>query len=582
MDTIPTESAQTLRQRAEDKLKTDGGVTLKALSPGETERLLHELLVHQVELEIQNEELRRTQQDLEASRTRYFELYDLAPIGYLTLSKQGVIQKANFAAAALLGPTRTSLLNKPLTQFVFSEDQDVYYLQRKKALETKAVHIWEMRMVKDDGSPFWAHLQATPAHDGECWIILTDVTERKHAEETIRHYELLANHSRDIVLYLNREDGRILEANAAATAVYGYDHDELLKLTVNDLRIDSTWHIIAAQIAESGPHGVLFETIHRRKDNSTFPVEVSYLGTTINGTRTLIGMIRDITERKQAEVALKRANEELEKRVSERTRELIAALQNVEKESSRRIQAVEALREKEQLLIQQSRQAAMGEMIGNIAHQWRQPLNTLGLIIQTLRAFHGTPDFTKALLDESVTKAMEIIQHMSKTIDDFRNYFKPEKEKADFNVYEAVASTVSLLEGSLQNPKITVEIITKDNPVIHGYQNEFAQVVINIVVNARDAITEKGIADPKVIITIGSEDGSAVVTVSDNAGGVPEEIMDKLFDPYFTTKGPDRGTGVGLFMSKAIIEKNMGGRLSVRNTGSGAEFRIELVKGIQR
>lgn len=244
-------------------------------------------------------------------------------------------------------------------------------------------------------------------------------------------------------------------------------------------------------------------------------------------------------------------------------------------------QDLEALREKEQMLLQQSRQAAMGEMIGNIAHQWRQPLNTLGLIIQSLRAFHGTPDFTKAFLDESVTKSMEIIQHMSKTIDDFRNYFRPEKEKADFNVCEAVASTVSLLEGSLQNPKISLEIITKDNPVVHGYQNEFAQVIINIVVNARDAIIEKEIADPQIIITIGSEDGSAVVTISDNAGGVPEEIMGKLFEPYFTTKGPDRGTGVGLFMSKAIIEKNMGGRISARNSGSGAEFRIEMVKGIQ-
>ncbi|MBW4056912.1 MAG: hypothetical protein HIU83_16255 [Proteobacteria bacterium] len=258
-----------------------------------------------------------------------------------------------------------------------------------------------------------------------------------------------------------------------------------------------------------------------------------------------------------------------------------AELEIQNEELRRAQQDLEALREKEQILIQQSRQAAMGEMIGNIAHQWRQPLNTLGLIIQSLRAFHGSPDYTKAFLDESVTKAMEIIQHMSKTIDDFRNYFKPEKEKADFNVCKAVASTVSLLEGSLQHPKIALEIVTKDNPVVHGYQNEFAQVIINIVVNARDAIIEKGIADPKVMITIDSVDGSAVVTVSDNAGGVPEEIMDKLFDPYFTTKGPDRGTGVGLFMSKAIIEKNMGGRLSVRNSGSGAEFRIEMVKGIQ-
>jgi signal transduction histidine kinase len=189
------------------------------------------------------------------------------------------------------------------------------------------------------------------------------------------------------------------------------------------------------------------------------------------------------------------------------------------------------------------------------------------------------PNFNKEFLDNSIAKSMEIIKHMSKTIDDFRDYFKPEKEKADFHVIEAIKNTLSLLEGNFNDPKITIDFVGHDNPVINGYQNEFAQVFLNILINARDAIIERDIADARITITICSEDNCAVVTVSDNAGGVPVEIIDKVFDPYFTTKGPQVGTGIGLFMSKTIIEKNMGGRLSVRNTDTGAEFRIKVEYG---
>jgi C4-dicarboxylate-specific signal transduction histidine kinase len=281
---------------------------------------------------------------------------------------------------------------------------------------------------------------------------------------------------------------------------------------------------------------------------------------------------------------------ELEQRVADRTKELAASIvhlqseirerelaeESLRQETVERIQAVEALREKERMLIQQSRQAAMGEMIGNIAHQWRQPLNTLGLMMQRLVLFYGRPIFNKEFLDTSVAKSMEIIQHMSNTIDDFRNYFKPDKEKSEFFICDVVKSTLSLLEGSFQEPKISIVIDAHGNPVINSYKNEFAQVLLNILINARDAIIEREIGDAQVTITIYDGKGCAVVTVSDNAGGIPEDIINKVFDPYFTTKGPQQGTGVGLFMAKTIIEKNMGGKLAVRNTGSGAEFRIEV------
>lgn len=296
----------------------------------------------------------------------------------------------------------------------------------------------------------------------------------------------------------------------------------------------------------------------------------------------IIGISRDITERKRTEEKLHEQAKQLETGIAERqvAQDALAVKQLQLEELNRLLEervftTVHELRQKDQILIKQSRQAAMGEMIGNIAHQWRQPLNTLGLMIQKLLLFYDLGQFNRELLDHTVTSSMLLIEHMSKTIDNFKNYFRPDKDKIEFNVHETIANTLSLLEGSLQNPAISIEIVAKDKPVINGYQNEFAQALLNIMINARDISIERKIVDPILTITTSCEDGCAVVTVADNAGGIPEEIMGKIFDPYFTTKGP-QGTGVGLFMSKSIIEKNMGGRLEVRNTPEGAEFRIEV------
>jgi PAS domain S-box-containing protein len=254
----------------------------------------------------------------------------------------------------------------------------------------------------------------------------------------------------------------------------------------------------------------------------------------------------------------------------------LQAEQDLQVETLERLRSAEALREKDQMLLQQSRQAAMGEMIGNIAHQWRQPLNALGLKVQQLPLCYDHGEFTREFLVKNVTSSMELIKHMSKTIDDFRNYFRPDKEKVTFYLSESITDTLSLVNASFKDQNIDIEILAKHDAVIYGYRNEFAQVLLNILNNARDALIEREIKDPRVTITICGESKRAILTVTDNAGGIPEEILGKIFDPYFSTKGPQAGTGVGLYMSKSIIEKNMGGTLTVRNITDGAEFRIEV------
>lgn len=219
----------------------------------------------------------------------------------------------------------------------------------------------------------------------------------------------------------------------------------------------------------------------------------------------------------------------------------------------------------------------MGEMIGNIAHQWRQPLNILALSVQEIKLTYPHDDIFKESLNTNIDKAMSLILHMSKTIDDFSNYFKPDKEKTLFKANSAVAKAISLVNSSLTNLDISVELFEKSETYINGYPNEYSQVLLNILLNCRDAFEVSMVNQRRVItVTVCEENNCSVVTITDNAGGIPDSIIDKIFDPYFTTKGPDKGTGIGLYMAKTIIEKNMGGILSVRNTQDGAEFRIEI------
>ncbi len=180
MTNIPTESAQELRRRAEE-LVLENETEL----PEEAKQTLHELRVHQIELEMQNAELRRLQKDLDISQHRYFFLYDLAPVGYLTISEQGVIQEANLAAATILGAGQEVLLKKPITHFILREDQTVYYMLRKKVLEVNEVQDLDMRLVRSGGEWFWAHLHVTPVHNGEYMVTFTDITEHKQAEQNL-------------------------------------------------------------------------------------------------------------------------------------------------------------------------------------------------------------------------------------------------------------------------------------------------------------------------------------------------------------------------------------------------------------
>jgi len=237
---------------------------------------------------------------------------------------------------------------------------------------------------------------------------------------------------------------------------------------------------------------------------------------------------------------------------------------------------VERSREKDRLMLQQARFAAMGEMIGNIAHQWRQPLNKLGLALQRMQMEQEKGILTDQLMEERVANGMDQLLGLSRTIDDFRNFFRPDSDPAPFSLAGAVQKTVGFFEASCNEHNIKIAIEGNSSLVCNGHVTEFRQALLNILNNARDALLDNRIAEPAITIILRDEERRSVLTVRDNAGGIKPEIIDKIFDPYFTTKGKGTRTGIGLYMAKTIIDQQMQGRIYASNAAEGAEFRIVL------
>ena len=236
----------------------------------------------------------------------------------------------------------------------------------------------------------------------------------------------------------------------------------------------------------------------------------------------------------------------------------------------------EALK-KDAIMIQQSRQAAMGEMIGNIAHQWRQPLSALGLVVQKIKFYYDEDLLTENLLDKSVKKSNMLIEKMSTTIDDFRNFFKTDRIKEKFFIKDSIDETFELIDASLRQHNIGIKTSYSQKDIDYfGYKNELEQVLLNIINNAKDILLSNDTKNPIIKIEVLQRDKEIFIEISDNGGGVPKNIIKKIFDPYFTTKEQGKGTGIGLYMSKMIIETNMNGVLGVRNSDIGAVFVIQI------
>ncbi|MBS4095391.1 MAG: PAS domain-containing protein [Sulfuricella sp.] len=373
-------------------------------------------------------------------------------------------------------------------------------------------------------------------------------------------HELILQTAAEGIIGIDRR-GNVVFVNRAALALLGYrDIGEMAGANLHAL-IHHTNEAGQPNSVEQCPmHLSLRDGMERRatgeifwrRDGTSFPVE--FACAPLRDAADPLGAVivfQNITVRKQNESALLRLNQELEHRVAEE---------------------VEKNREKEHHLFQQSRLASMGEMIGYIAHQWRQPLNTIGLVLANIMDAHRFGDLDEAYLSEQVATGSRLVQQMSTTIDDFRKFFRPSATQEHFDVAEAVRRSLSLVEASFQNHGFAVELTVDTQTEILGYANEFQQVVVNLLNNAQDIFLERQIANGKVRVAVSRNGDELRVAVSDNGGGIPEDIRHKIFDPYFTTRVS--GTGIGLYMAKIIVEKHMGGRIEARNGAEGAEFAL--------
>ncbi|MBN2897115.1 MAG: HAMP domain-containing histidine kinase [Campylobacterales bacterium] len=235
-------------------------------------------------------------------------------------------------------------------------------------------------------------------------------------------------------------------------------------------------------------------------------------------------------------------------------------------------------REGEHLLIQQSKLAAIGEMIGNIAHQWRQPIAAVSAILLNIKYSALAQGMEADFLNERMREAEGQLRYMSQTIEDFRTFFKPDKESEAFDVAQECHRAYKIIQAVLNEHGIDLQRFSKPHMIAWGYPSAFAQVVLNILSNAKDVLIERKVAQPRIEIHIEREEGWIVCTISENGGGIDEAVLERIFEPYFTTKAQN-GTGIGLYIAQEIIHKHMRGSLSAYNTPSGAAFKIMIPQG---
>jgi len=233
--------------------------------------------------------------------------------------------------------------------------------------------------------------------------------------------------------------------------------------------------------------------------------------------------------------------------------------------------------ENEYLLMQQSKLATMGEMIGHIAHQWRQPLAQLGGIFMNLDASYAHKELNQEAMNKHIEKGNMLIKYMSQTIDDFRHFFEPNQTEEYFDVIRYVENAIHIIEASLTYYHIELEVICDDDiPQVKGYASEFSQVILNLLDNAKDVLIERDILVPKITIHISASKKKVMISIADNAGGIDAEFIDKIFGIYFSTKHKKGGSGLGLYMSKLILEKKGMGTIKVSNIEEGALFAIHI------
>lgn len=378
--------------------------------------------------------------------------------------------------------------------------------------------------------------------------------KRKKAENELLLMASIVESSDDAIMSISLE-GVIMSCNNGTLSMLGYSREELLKKPLSMILSAGEDEAVRLMIEKirSGEKVSHYESRNLRKDGRALDVSMT-LSPIRDTENKLIGIStisRDISERKENERKISEMNRTLEERV---------------------VEEVAKNREKDALLIKQSRLVAMGELIRNIAHYWRQPLNAMGLIIQNIQYAYKNGKLTEEYIDDVISRSMDTLQSLSESIDSFRIFSRSETEKTCFNVKEVLEKTISFVAPGFKNDLVEIESELEDGIEVLNYSTDLNNTLIQLLNNAREAMLERQVAAPFISVRLKKEKDHAVIIITDKGGGVKPEAADHIFEPYFSTR--ETSTGLGLYMSKIMVEQNMGGGLSFRNVAEGAEFTI--------
>ncbi|HUV50559.1 MAG TPA: PAS domain S-box protein [Anaerolineae bacterium] len=573
-----SKQSKQLRRQAEELLG-EKHEEIEDIPVGDVKKLIHELEVHQVELEMQNEEFRRTQLELKESRDRYFDLFDFAPIGYLTLNQKGLIIEANLTCTDLLGVVRSGLIKMGFSAFVAPDFQYECKFYIKRVLETRTRQTLELELVKKDGTPFYGRMESIAVGDAEgnfnqIRTAITDITERKQAEEELRkhryHLEELVKDRTESLRESEEKFREVVETfvdgvisvdsqmkvgvwNKGAERIFGYTEEEmtgqsLMKIVPERYKKEMEKGFVEFRKSGLGPViGKALELQGVRKDGTEIPVELSVSSRKKNETHIATAIVRDITKRKHAEEEKKKLEEQFR---------------------------------------QSQKMEAIGTLAGGVAHDFN---NLLTVIIgyAKLALMDVIKDESLREKIEEIKKAGDRAASLTRQLLAFSRKQIITPRVLDLNeLLTGIEKMLGRLIGE------DVELLTILEPALWQVEvdpGQMEQVIMNMTINAKDAISHGGRLTIETANTDldenhfhkhgieGEKSGHYVMlAVSDTGIGMDKENREHIFEPFFTTKEVGKGTGLGLSTVYGIVKQNNGFIWVYSEPGQGSTFKIYL------
>ena len=578
---VEAESARELRVRATEHARTRSAPRpedLTKLSIEDARRLLQDLHVHQIELELQNDELRSSQEQLMVARSRYFDLYDLAPVGYVTISEKGIVLEANLTAAGLLDAARSALVKQRWTRFVLPADQDIYLNHRKQLFSSGAPHGCELRLVKSNGESFWVRLEARVA-DGEdstrvLRTVLSDITERKCVEESLRaseaRHRLLFQNSPDALLTLAPPNWLFLSGNTASTAMFAApnEHDLLSRSFGSYSRERQPDGSLSAEKARTLLNSALrdgsgcFEWTFVRGESEEFSALVTLARMETGAAPFLQATIRDQTEERKQQAA------------SAQT-ERLASMGLLAASMGHEINNPLAY-----VLSNVTDLAQLLPKLAAVSARCRAGLrNAVGEAALAAILGEDSALLEPAALQEASTSASDALEgtrritRISKALSTFARV--DVSDLCNVELQHAIESSIAMASNEIRF-RAALVLDFKPVPPVWASEGRLSQVFLNLLINASHAMDESDGANRCITVRTWTEDDAVFAAVEDTGAGIAPENMARVFDPFFSTKRIGAGTGLGLSICRNIITE-LGGHIDVESeVGKGTRFVVRL------